>query len=117
MFTLENVLEVLDRIDTNRTNPEPGYVYTGPNGDHCIAGQVCVELGLDVPEWDDAMGNDSFPDGNSPNPNTKTFAITKMAEHFDSEAALFLSTCQEEADDDFTLWSDVVVGVRDEFGV
>lgn len=60
MHTLEEVqaaVKAAVEAHPNRRNPEDprevGCVYTGKGGAHCIAGQVLIDLGYDVPQWGD----------------------------------------------------------------
>lgn len=120
MYTLSDVISVIDKIDLSRTNAEPGYVYTGPDGDHCIAGQICVELGIEVPEWDDEVGNNSYGMSCGMNPNTKSFDASPMKNEFDPVAAQFIADCQSFADDyenNDPPWADCVIFAEKNMGV
>lgn len=102
-FTLDDVMAVVNELDLTQTNPSPGCVYTGPDGSHCIAGEICVKLGIDVPKWDSALNTNLLG-----SPNSKEFLVTPMRYKFTPEAAGFIANCQSAADDNFTVWSDAV---------
>lgn len=52
MITLAIITEVGHKLPPDKTNPAPGYIclYSGPNGEHCIIGEVCSRLGVDLPK-------------------------------------------------------------------
>jgi hypothetical protein len=119
MFTIDDVMKAIEGIDLSKSNPYPGCVYTAPNGEHCIAGQICVELGIEVPEWDDEVGNDSFG-FNDRNPNTETFIASPMSKNFTDDAARFISDCQSFADNfdnNDPQWADCVIHAEERIGV
>ena len=55
MITLEKIEAIGHQLPPERTNPAPGFVclYTAPDGEHCIIGEICQQLGLPVPLSDD----------------------------------------------------------------
>lgn len=86
-------------------------VYTDAEGNHCIAGQILVELGKSIPAWGglDNTGTVHQLLGGSERENT---------EHgFNSDAVMFLASLQETADEggtwgtalEWTLDSDIEV--------
>lgn len=84
--TLDDVLKVVAKLDRNAMNAttEDGgtCVYTDYNGNHCIAGQVCVELGIEVPEADSDV----------------VTLNEKFKKNFDESALTFLGSLQSYAD-------------------
>ena len=55
MITAERLQEVGYELPPAQTNPAPGYIclYTAPHGEHCIIGEICQRLGLELPKLDD----------------------------------------------------------------
>ena len=51
MITVEKLESIAKDLPAERTNPAPGHVclYTAPGGEHCIIGEICFRLGLEVP--------------------------------------------------------------------
>lgn len=95
----DTAAKVVQRFGEDHKNPK-GYdgpvvddadnmcVYTDPHGNHCIAGQVLVDLGQPVPEWGDT--------------NNSIFAFELLSYGYDIEdqAIQFLTTMQSIADED-----------------
>ncbi len=54
MITVETLEECAKWLPPERTNPAPGHVclYTAPGGEHCIIGEICSRLGLEIPPSD-----------------------------------------------------------------
>ena len=53
----EALKEYESSTNVNPTNEVEDCVYTDIHGDHCIAGQVLNDIGLNVPNWDDEYFN------------------------------------------------------------
>ena len=86
-YTMNDVLPIAERLVTldkvNPTNVHGVCVYTSHNNSdrHCIAGQICVELGVPVPE--------------------SNIAWTDLYRHdFDSLTNNFIQSLQYQADSD-----------------
>lgn len=55
MITIDKIEQIGHSLPPAKTNPAPGFVclYTAPEGEHCIVGEICSRLGLTVPGADD----------------------------------------------------------------
>lgn len=85
-----DIIEMLDQLPDERVNPvinDINCAYTDSQGNHCIAGEILVRLGFDVP----AYGS---------NDNTETIAniIYDYELDFDEAAANILAIGQSVAD-------------------
>lgn len=81
LITIEQVREVAKRLPENATNPGGGCRYT-VGDEHCVAGQILVELGLPCPGDGDGRG----------------FSMLDQAERFTEEARRAVTYAQSKAD-------------------
>ncbi len=54
--TIDDVINAIDYLSDDCQNPVTEYgdcVYSDEDGNHCLIGDVLVNLGFDVPAWDD----------------------------------------------------------------
>jgi hypothetical protein len=51
-ISLDAVVRVGEGLPGEKTNPAPGFIclYTAPDGEHCIVGELFKRLGVTVPE-------------------------------------------------------------------
>ena len=100
MITAENILEEAAKLDPNRENPRTSNtnvcLYTSGDGEHCIVGQIFVNLDIDIPQYDDP--NNMLPILNLFNTNPA------LREKFNSSAIAVLARLQVIADGKGNSW-------------
>lgn len=106
-ITKERVVEVLRSLDgSRRKNPVVGTsmsvcVYTGPRGNHCIAGHVMDVLGVEPPGKDDPCASTGI--------SQLPLRFTRQFEH---DALGLLKVAQNFADLGTPTWGRVVQQLR-----
>lgn len=99
-ITKQDVLDQLEKLDPNAVN-DPDCVYTNSGGDHCIAGQILVNLGRDLPPLD-SEENDC---------GVTHPLMAKYVHGIERDAILFLEDLQRTADHDVASWETGGVAV------
>lgn len=104
VFDTDNIYDILDSLEDLKMNPVSGTVcmYTGPDGSHCIAGEILHRLGFQLPSIDDVSNTVSIDE-----------MIYAMGydRNFTNEAISMLGAGQRIADDlstdnQITAWAE-----------
>lgn len=96
LITIEQVRAAASRLDPQRTNPGGGYRYT-VGEEHCVAGQLLVELGL----GDECPGEDS-------DLTSRSFPGLQVAENFEQPARDAITAAQNQADHHKLTWGEAL---------
>ena len=94
MIDIQDVWRVARTLPENRTNPmdESGScLYSDPEGNHCIAGEILFRLGFTLPKLDDPNNHRSI---------RNMLVDTKQDDAFTDRAQDFLSLLQCTADNE-----------------